>query len=73
MEGSSSSKRKRADSTSKSEEGTNGVDWYNDSGGFFDDEFEPHVFGNSVLPVANLPSSYDSIPQNGMEYLFTVR
>lgn len=49
------------------------MDETSNNGGFFDDEWEPHVFGNSVLPVANLPSSYDGVPQDGMEYLFTVR
>lgn len=41
--------------------------------GFLDDESEPYRFGTSVLPVANLPASFDGIPQDGMEYLFTVR
>ena len=62
MESSSRPKRKRDE-----------MDETSNNGGFFDDEWEPHVFGNSVLPVANLPSSYDGVPQDGMEYLFTVR
>jgi hypothetical protein len=28
---------------------------------------------NQVLPVANLPDSFDGVPQDGLEYLFTVR
>lgn len=28
---------------------------------------------NQVLPVANLHPSFDGVPQDGMEYLFTVR
>ncbi len=28
---------------------------------------------NQVLPVANLPRNFDGVPQDGMEYLFTVR
>ncbi|CCA74062.1 hypothetical protein PIIN_08016 [Serendipita indica DSM 11827] len=34
-----------------------------------DHDFAP----NQVLPVANLPSDFDGVPQDGMEYLFTVR
>ncbi|GJJ07117.1 hypothetical protein Clacol_001317 [Clathrus columnatus] len=47
----------------------------NDGGkdGYIDDDDEPFKFGTSVLPVANLPESYDGIPQDGMQYLFTVR
>jgi len=44
-----------------------------DNGGFMDDVDEPHTFGYQALPVANLPKSYDGVPQNGSEYLFTVR
>lgn len=44
-----------------------------DLDGYIDDDDEPFKFGTAVLPVANLPASYDGIPQNGMEYLFTVR
>ncbi|KAG8782173.1 hypothetical protein FRC15_007405 [Serendipita sp. 397] len=28
---------------------------------------------NQVLPVANLPMNFDGVPQDGLEYLFTVR
>jgi hypothetical protein len=28
---------------------------------------------NQALPIANLPFNFDGIPQDGMEYLFTVR
>jgi len=62
----SGSKRKRDGDTDE-------VDWYDDNGGFIDDESEPHKFGTSVLPVANLPHSFEGVPQDGMEYLFTVR
>ncbi|KAF8507611.1 hypothetical protein JB92DRAFT_2959197 [Gautieria morchelliformis] len=62
---SSSSKRKR-DADEDNED-------YYDNWGFFDDESEPHKFGTSVLPVANLPDSFEAVPQDGMEYLFTVR
>ena len=65
----SGSKRKR----DGDEEELDEVDWYNDNGGFIDDEHEPHRFGTSVLPVANLPNSFKGVPQDGMEYLFTVR
>lgn len=36
-----------------------------------DDEYE-HI-GNQVLPVANLPKSFNDDPIDGAEYLFTVR
>jgi hypothetical protein len=38
-----------------------------------EDSDEEPSFGRQILPVANLPDDYDGIPQNGMEYLFTVR
>lgn len=44
-----------------------------DASGYMDDDEEPFKFGTSVLPVANLPYSFEGVPQNGMEYLFTVR
>jgi hypothetical protein len=44
-----------------------------DYDGFMDDDSEPHRFGSSVLPVANLPNSFEGVPQDGLEYLFTVR
>ncbi len=28
---------------------------------------------NQALPVANLPFSFNGVPQDGLEYLFTVR
>lgn len=28
---------------------------------------------NQALPIANLPVGFDGVPQDGMEYLFTVR
>ncbi|KAE9410132.1 hypothetical protein BT96DRAFT_984445 [Gymnopus androsaceus JB14] len=36
------------------------------------DDDEPS-FGKQILPVANLPATFDGIPNDGMEYLFTVR
>ena len=36
------------------------------------DEEEPSL-GKQVLPVANLPADFSGIPQDGLEYLFTVR
>ena len=36
------------------------------------DEEEPSL-GKQVLPVANLPANFDGIPEDGMQYLFTVR
>ncbi|KAG7096757.1 hypothetical protein E1B28_004169 [Marasmius oreades] len=38
-----------------------------------DSDHEEPSFGKQILPVANLPGNYDGIPQDGMEYLFTVR
>jgi hypothetical protein len=35
-----------------------------------DDEPSP---GRQILPVANLPENFDGEPQDGMQYLFTVR
>ena len=37
-----------------------------------DDEEEP-TLGRQVLPVANLPDTFDGVPADGMQYLFTVR
>ncbi|KAJ4478329.1 hypothetical protein J3R30DRAFT_3480519 [Lentinula aciculospora] len=34
---------------------------------------EDPSFGRQILPVANLPDTFDGIPSDGMEYLFTVR
>ena len=36
------------------------------------DEEEP-TLGKQVLPVANLPADFDGVPQDGLQYLFTVR
>jgi hypothetical protein len=36
------------------------------------DEEEPS-FGKQILPVANLPDSFDGEPMDGLQYLFTVR
>jgi hypothetical protein len=30
-------------------------------------------FGRQILPVANLPEDFEGIPEDGMQYLFTVR
>jgi len=37
-----------------------------------DDEGE-HVTNKQVLPVANLPFDFDGVPEDGAQYLFTVR
>ncbi|KAI1786655.1 hypothetical protein LXA43DRAFT_1032771 [Ganoderma leucocontextum] len=37
-----------------------------------DDEEEP-TLGRQVLPVANLPDTFDGVPVDGLQYLFTVR
>ena len=37
-----------------------------------DDEGE-HVMNKQVLPVANLPFDFDGVPEDGAQYLFTVR
>lgn len=34
---------------------------------------EPSKFGAQVLPVADLPDDFCGEPQDGLEYLFTVR
>ncbi|KAG1752609.1 uncharacterized protein EDB91DRAFT_1293459 [Suillus paluster] len=39
---------------------------------FDSDEDEPS-FGKQTLPVANLPMNFDREPEDGLEYLFTVR
>lgn len=36
------------------------------------DDEEPSL-GRQVLPVANLPASFNGIPEDGLQYLFTVR
>ncbi|KAF7352617.1 hypothetical protein MVEN_01227300 [Mycena venus] len=37
------------------------------------DDDEEMYFGRQILPVANLPADYEGIPEDGMQYLFTVR
>ncbi|KAI0728676.1 hypothetical protein C8Q72DRAFT_875595 [Fomitopsis betulina] len=37
-----------------------------------DDDDEPSL-GRQVLPVANLPASFNGTPEDGLQYLFTVR
>ena len=37
-----------------------------------DDENE-HVLGKQVLPIADLPFNFDGVPEDGAQYLFTVR
>ena len=32
-----------------------------------------HALGKQVLPVADLPSNFDGVPEDGAQYLFTVR
>ena len=39
-----------------------------------DEESFTHAHApNQVLPIANLPADFSGEPQDGMEYLFTVR
>lgn len=38
-----------------------------------DDSDEEPSFGKQILPVANLPEDFNAIPEDGLEYLFTVR
>ncbi|KAI0663204.1 hypothetical protein C8Q70DRAFT_1042743 [Cubamyces menziesii] len=38
-----------------------------------DSDDEEPMLGRQVLPVANLPDSFDGVPTDGMQYLFTVR
>ena len=72
MDNTSSLKRKRVGNEDEDDQDQD-ADWYDDNDGFLDDESEPHRFGQPVLPVANLPNSFEGVPQDGMEYLFTVR
>lgn len=37
------------------------------------DDENDHVLGRQVLPVANLPLDFDGVPEDGAQYLFTVR
>ena len=34
---------------------------------------EEYVLGKQVLPVAALPFDFDGVPEDGAQYLFTVR
>ncbi|KAI0332409.1 hypothetical protein GY45DRAFT_1433094 [Cubamyces sp. BRFM 1775] len=38
-----------------------------------DSDDEEPMLGRQVLPVANLPDSFDGVPTDGLQYLFTVR
>ncbi|KAH6915067.1 hypothetical protein BKA70DRAFT_1396353 [Coprinopsis sp. MPI-PUGE-AT-0042] len=38
-----------------------------------DSDDEIASYGRQILPVANLPSNFDGEPEDGMQYLFTVR
>ncbi|KAJ7490380.1 hypothetical protein B0H11DRAFT_1859686 [Mycena galericulata] len=38
-----------------------------------DSDEEDISFGRQILPVANLPEDYEGTPEDGMQYLFTVR
>ena len=38
-----------------------------------DSDDEEPALGRQVLPVANLPASFDGVPEDGLQYLFTVR
>jgi hypothetical protein len=38
-----------------------------------DDEKGINYAPNQVLPIAHLPADFSGAPQDGMEYLFTVR
>ncbi|EAU84635.2 hypothetical protein CC1G_00154 [Coprinopsis cinerea okayama7 len=38
-----------------------------------DSDDEVPAYGKQILPVASLPDDFDGEPQDGMEYLFTVR
>lgn len=38
-----------------------------------DSDSEEPSFGKQILPVADLPDDFDAEPQDGMQYLFTVR
>jgi hypothetical protein len=41
----------------------------------YDDDSDDEVasYGRQILPVANLPATFDGVPEDGMQYLFTVR
>ncbi|KAG6869348.1 hypothetical protein C0993_000101 [Termitomyces sp. T159_Od127] len=40
---------------------------------FEDSEDDEPSFGHQILPVADLPDNYNGEPEDGMQYLFTVR
>lgn len=40
---------------------------------FEDSEDDEPSFGRQILPVAHLPEDFDGEPEDGMQYLFTVR
>jgi hypothetical protein len=37
------------------------------------DDESNNVMGKQVLPVADLPFDFDGVPEDGAQYLFTVR
>ncbi|KAK7061891.1 hypothetical protein R3P38DRAFT_2832137 [Favolaschia claudopus] len=39
----------------------------------WDDDEEDVSMGRQILPVANLPADFEGVPEDGMQYLFTVR
>lgn len=39
----------------------------------YDSDDDEPTFGKQILPVANLPMNFDREPEDGLEYLFTVR
>lgn len=44
-----------------------------DGGSEEEEDEDEGVAPNQVLPVANLPEDYNGTPQDGAQYLFTVR
>ena len=56
------------------DEGDEGVQVY-DRGDMEENDDEESLTHapNQVLPIANLPANFSGEPQDGMEYLFTVR
>jgi len=53
------------------DEGDEGIS-VDDRGDSDDEESLTHA-PNQVLPIANLAADFSGVPQDGMEYLFTVR
>ena len=37
------------------------------------DDEDGHVLGKQALPVADLPFDFNGVPEDGAQYLFTVR